>query len=270
MKDLSRRLGVVLPLFVVVIAFLYWAYVPYFGWLIACSMGIIGSIAVWEYEQLGKTKGVRQTLSTKTFIPFLIILSFYIQNVPMLPAWVFLAGIVALFALHFRQNEGAIVDLAFSVFGLLYIAIPMGMLIGILYGVPNQEGRWWVIYLLTVTKITDIGGYVCGNLFGRTKLAPSISPGKTVEGAIAGLACAVAASGLFYFLGWPQLVGSFRWLMLGLIFGIVAQFGDLAESLLKRDANKKDSNVLPGLGGALDSFDSLLFNIPILYLCLHL
>lgn len=223
---------------------------------------------MWEYEQLGKLKGVQITLCTKTFIPFLMIVSFYFKQFPLLPIWIFLAAIIALFSLHFKQKEGAIVDLAFSVFGLVYIAIPMGMLLSILY--ENQEGRWWVIYLLTVTKITDIGGYIGGSLFGRHKLAPTISPSKTIEGALMGLLSAVVASGLFYYLGWPDLIGSFRWLVLGLMLGIVAQFGDLAESLLKRDANKKDSNTLPGLGGALDSIDSLLFNIPILYLCLKI
>ena len=129
-------------------------------------------------------------------------------------------------------------------------------------------------YLLTVTKITDIGAYVAGSLLGKRKLAPHISPNKTIEGAFFGLLCAIGASFAFHLLGGAAPVGTFQlgtlaWLPLGCILGITGQFGDLSESLLKRDANKKDSNTLPGLGGVLDAVDSLLFNAPIIYLYLN-
>jgi phosphatidate cytidylyltransferase len=134
------------------------------------------------------------------------------------------------------------------------------------------DGRWWIAYLLVVTKITDVGAYFAGSLWGRRKLAPAISPKKTIEGAIFGLACAMAASLAFSLLG--NYAGPFRlrtleWLFLGGLLGAVGQFGDLSESLLKRDANKKDSNALPGVGGVLDLVDSILFNAPIIYIYLH-
>ena len=145
------------------------------------------------------------------------------------------------------------------------------MLLGILY-LPTVDGRWWIAYLLTVTKITDIGAYFAGSLWGKRKLAPSISPKKTIEGAVFGLGCAVAASWVFLLAS--DYVGSFslgkiEWLVLALVLGVVGQFGDLSESLLKRDANKKDSNSLPGLGGILDSIDSILFNATIIYIYLY-
>jgi phosphatidate cytidylyltransferase len=131
-------------------------------------------------------------------------------------------------------------------------------------------GRGWIAYLLVVTKITDIGAYFAGSLWGRRKLAPQISPGKTVEGAIFGLASAVSASYVFHLFsqGRSFQLTTLEWVSFGLILGAIGQFGDLSESLLKRDANKKDSNTLPGLGGVLDAVDSLLFNTPILYLYL--
>jgi phosphatidate cytidylyltransferase len=147
----------------------------------------------------------------------------------------------------------------------------MGMILGILYS-KGVDGRWWIAYLLVVTKITDIGAYFAGSLWGRRKLAPNISPKKTIEGAIVGLACALTASFVFGLgIGYTTSfrLGVFEWLFLGLILGVVGQFGDLSESLLKRDANKKDSNALPGLGGVLDSIDSILFNAPIIYIYLH-
>jgi phosphatidate cytidylyltransferase len=144
------------------------------------------------------------------------------------------------------------------------------MILGIIYGPHSQDGRIWAAYLLAATKITDIGGYFGGSLWGRRKLAPNISRGKTLEGAIFGLILSVGTSFIFYLLGKSIgalhfSLGSIEWIYLGVIMGCIGQFGDLSESLLKRDANKKDSNTLPGFGGALDAVDSLLFNAPILY-----
>ena len=203
------------------------------------------------------------------------VISFFISaKYPLLeslPIIVFFISFLILFALHFGEKDGAIVDLAVSSFGLLYIAVPMGMILGILY-LPNVDGRWWIAYLLVVTKITDIGAYFAGSLWGRRKLAPSISPKKTIEGAIFGLVCAMLASFVFHCASdyaSPFHLGTLEWVFLGLILGAVGQFGDLSESLLKRDANKKDSNALPGLGGVLDALDSILFNTTIIYIYLQ-
>ena len=186
------------------------------------------------------------------------------------PEAVFFLSILILFARHFQRKEGAIVDLAVSAFGLLYIALPLGMILGILHGPHGEDGRIWTAYLIATTKITDIGAYFGGNLWGRRKLAPMISPGKTLEGALCVLALSALTSFLFYLWStWNQsflfTLDAVEWIALGLILGCIAQFGDLSESLLKRDANKKDSNTLPGLGGVLDAVDSLLFNAPIVY-----
>ena len=252
------------------------------SWLqygVVCVIAAMAAIAIWEYEQFAKAKGGQMIFPALLVITVLETGAFYaaarapyLQSLPLV---VFFIGFLVLFALHFRQKDGAVVDLAVSSFGLLYIAIPMGMVLGILYFpfLDNaQDGRWWMIYLLIVTKITDVGAYFAGNLWGRRKLAPSISPGKTVEGAIFGLICAILASFVVYLLsdyaGGKLHLGSIESLLLGLVLGVTGQFGDLSESLLKRDANKKDSNALPGLGGVLDSVDSLLFNAPIIYLYL--
>jgi phosphatidate cytidylyltransferase len=150
----------------------------------------------------------------------------------------------------------------------------MGMVLGILYFGHGQDGRFWIAYLLIVTKIADVGAYFAGNLWGKKKLAPTISPKKTVEGAICGLICAMLVSYGFHCLS-SSIPGIyfdltlFQSIILGLLLGLIGQFGDLSESLLKRDANKKDSNSLPGLGGALDSIDSLLFNSAIVYIYLN-
>jgi phosphatidate cytidylyltransferase len=272
-KDLSRRFFVSTITIAIVVWLLIYAFHPSFQYVVSGAVALLAGIAIWEYEQFAKAKGGRMIFPFLVALTILEVFSFYLAArypiMKSLPMAIFLVGFLVLFALHFGRRDGAVVDLAVSSFGLLYIAVPMGMVLGILY-YAGQDGRWWVAYLLVVTKITDIGAYFAGSLWGRRKLAPNISPGKTVEGAIFGLICAILASFAFHlmsdYIGALRFhLGTFEWLSLGLILGVTGQFGDLSESLLKRDANKKDSNALPGLGGVLDSVDSLLFNAPILY-----
>lgn len=274
MKDLYRRFIVSTISIAIIICLLVFAFQPIFQYFLAALIALLAAIAIWEYEQFAKAKGGRMIL------PALILLTiaeafafFFAAQYPALeslPLIFFFIGFLVLFALHFGEKDGAVVDLAVSSFGLLYIAVPMGMLLGILY-FPAEDGRWWIAYLLVVTKITDIGAYFAGSLWGRRKLAPNISPKKTIEGAIFGLICALVASFVFHLLGGhvSPFQSNWEWILLGLVLGLIGQFGDLSESLLKRDANKKDSNTLPGLGGVLDSIDSILFNTTILYIYLH-
>jgi len=118
----------------------------------------------------------------------------------------------------------------------------------------------------------DAGAYFGGRAWGKRKLAPQISPGKTVEGAlsgvVAGIATAVAAKALFDVF-WPALSAPLSWLavlLFGVVLSIVGIIGDLVESLLKRDARVKDTgNLIPGTGGVLDRIDSNLLAIPVMY-----
>ncbi|MBU6383596.1 MAG: phosphatidate cytidylyltransferase [Verrucomicrobia bacterium] len=275
MTDLYRRLIASSITIVLLICLIAFAFNSVFQYIVAAFVALLAGVAIWEYEQFVKAKGGRMILPALIILSVIEVFSFFlsakVDGLEHMPIIFFFVAFLVLFALHFGQREGAIVDLAVSSFGLLYIAVPMGMVLGILY-LSGVDGRWWLTYLLVVTKITDVGAYFGGNLWGKRKLAPTISPKKTVEGAIIGLVCALGASFIFHlasdFSGAFHL-GMLEWLFLGLVLGIVGQFGDLSESLLKRDANKKDSNALPGLGGALDAVDSILFNAPIIYIYLH-
>ncbi len=276
MKDLKRRLCVSSISIAVVVLLLVFAYQSIFQYIAIGLVTLLTVVAVWEYEQFAKAKGGRMIFPALTAITVLEVVSFYAasqsQSLRLLPGVVFFLGFLVLFALHFKHREGVIVDLAVSAFGLLYIVVPMGMILGILY-YSNDDGRLWVAYLLTVTKITDTGAYFFGSLWGRRKLAPNISPGKTVEGAVFGLVSALFASYIFHLVSTYQgsdfQLGTIEWVSLGVILGVMAPFSDLSESLLKRDANKKDSNALPGLGGVLDAIDSLLFTAPIIFFYLQ-
>lgn len=275
MTDLQRRILVSSITVALVGCLIFFAFHPVWRWIVSGFVALLAGIAIWEYEQFVKAKGGRMILPALIALSMMEVISFYlgaeVEWLQSLPISFFFVAFLILFALHFGEKEGAIVDLAVSSFGLLYIAVPVGMILGILYS-QGVDGRWWLIYLLVVTKITDVGAYFAGSLWGKRKLAPAISPKKTIEGAAFGLLCAVAASFLFHlasdYAGTFHL-GTWEWIFLGLTLGVTGQFGDLSESLLKRDANKKDSNALPGLGGILDALDSIIFTAPIIYIYLH-
>jgi phosphatidate cytidylyltransferase len=134
---------------------------------------------------------------------------------------------------------------------------------------PRLVGAALVAFPLLLTWTSDSGAYFGGRAFGRRKLMPSVSPGKTVAGAVAGVFCSVAAGALLGWLLFGRLapgLGIVEAAIGGALISVVAQVGDLAESLLKREAKVKDSGTLfPGHGGLLDRVDSLLFAIPVAF-----
>ena len=128
-----------------------------------------------------------------------------------------------------------------------------------------EDGRDWLLYALLMTFAADTGAFFVGRLLGRHTMAPTVSPAKTWEGLVGGLACAAGASvGLSSLLGLP--ISLVCQLGIGLLLGITAALGDLAESFMKRRAGLKDSGVVvPGHGGILDRMDSLLVTLPVTF-----
>jgi len=133
-------------------------------------------------------------------------------------------------------------------------------------GPPSEAGRVWILLLVLGIVASDTFAYAFGRLFGKRKLAPRISPGKTWAGAIGGVAGTVAAVAAFKLAALPDL----RWgevAALGVALSVFSQLGDLAESLVKRGFGVKDSGkLIPGHGGVLDRVDSLLFGAPVVLL----
>ena len=147
---------------------------------------------------------------------------------------------------------------------VMFIGLLMGYSLGLL-GDGSEIGRDLTVLLFWIVWLADAGAYTAGSLLGRHKLAPAISPGKTVEGAAGALLIAVAAA--LVAKGWfftrLRLVDA---LALGVLLGVAGMLGDLVESMLKRSAAVKDSGWLfPGHGGMLDRADSLLFAAPVLF-----
>ncbi|NKB97517.1 MAG: phosphatidate cytidylyltransferase [Pseudomonadales bacterium] len=128
------------------------------------------------------------------------------------------------------------------------------------------SGHWWILYVFGICWGADIGAYFSGKRFGKTKLAPSISPGKTWEGVLGGLALAGLVCGLAVF-AWQE--NRWLWLLITLVLIGLSVCGDLFESFVKRQTGVKDSGtLLPGHGGVLDRIDSILIVLPILALLL--
>lgn len=175
--------------------------------------------------------------------------------------------LVILFLRQFtrRNTFEALSGLATTLFGLAYIAFLFSYLYYI-RAYKAEEGVWLVLFFILVTKMGDVGALVTGKWLGRHILMQRISPRKTVEGFVGGVIVSAATAGLSHPMV-ARLHGSL-WggFALGLVLGVAAQIGDLAESLIKRDCQVKDSgNLFPGLGGMLDVLDSLLFTAPLFY-----
>jgi phosphatidate cytidylyltransferase len=152
-----------------------------------------------------------------------------------------------------------------TILGVLYIPLLGSHLIAMRVGFDPTLSRHLLSFFFLVLMGADAGAYYIGRALGKHKLAPSISPGKTWEGAIGGIVAALAMGALSHFWFFRELPLRFI-LPLAAVMTVVGIFGDLAESALKRGAGAKDAaNILPGHGGLLDRLDSLLFNAPLIY-----
>ncbi len=151
--------------------------------------------------------------------------------------------------------------------GMVYIALPLCLLVMIRTPADGgTDGMAWIFFLLCIIFAGDIGAYYVGSHLGRHKLCPRVSPGKTVEGALGGIAGNLLVGSVFKALFLPDLAWG-PCLLFFVLAGIAGQVGDLFESTLKRTSGIKDSGVaLPGHGGILDRIDALLFAAPVAYL----
>ncbi len=174
---------------------------------------------------------------------------------------------------HPIEGRATLDLLAASLLGFVYITILFGFIAKILYlDLGAVDGRnsapIYVLFLLAVTKFTDMGAYLVGSLIGKHKMIPHISPGKTWQGFFGALLFAYAASYgcLWIFSGHLTIITYADAAVLTLVLALASVLGDLAESIIKRSLAAKDSGkVMPGIGGVLDLVDSILFSAPLLY-----
>jgi len=235
---------------------------PWFTILVATW----GLLAVFEFYKMGeKLKIVPLTLFGLLWT-LLIIISPQFDNRYLAPPILATSGVVlSLVWLLVRQRrEGAFLDWAWTLGGILYVGWLLSYLVG-LRGL--EDGRNWVFLAIIVTFASDTAAYFVGRAMGRNKLAPRISPGKTWEGTTAGFMGAIVIAILFTFPTPLQLpIGYGQAVLLGFLISLFGQLGDLAESLLKRNTGVKDSSsLLAGHGGFLDRIDSIVFASVVVY-----
>lgn len=254
------------------------------GWFLAGLIALLAAVAAHEFYSLASAKS-GQPLGWFG-IPAAAILVLAAQRQMVFSEWsgqalalLMVLGLLTSAAVVFnrRIEDAPLLSAAATVSGALYTGGTLSFAV-FLRNLPEAQGTspaapWegplLLIFPLCVTWAGDTAAYFAGRSLGRVRLAPSISPGKTVEGGVAGLAGAVAAgfgAGLLL-QGYPNFpVTPLAGALVGLVLGVAGQVGDLAISMLKREAGVKDSGtLLRGHGGALDRFDGLFFTIPLAY-----
>ncbi len=274
MKDLKIRLLISVFMVTLLFAVVYFSdsLLPSLCFLLIVM--VVTGTALWEFYQLCAKKEMAPEVSIGVGAALCYGAATYLTLLrgapPFLPLAVTGAFLFILFVKQLFFPEKILLSLASTFFGFFYIAVPLAFFLKINY-FPIW-GKWCILFVIVVTKASDVGGYFIGKTFGRKALAPKISPGKTREGFWGGMLFSCAASfALIFFVRSPirSLHGAALYaLLLGILISVFGQLGDLSESLLKRDAGVKDSNRLKGFGGLLDMTDSLLFTTPLFYLFL--
>ena len=246
-------------------------------WLITPVVGAIAELALWEYLTLADATGAKTPrIASVVAVAAIFAFTFFFPLVDLLP----LTGAIVLALLivcAFRSPlKRVLPDAAYSVFGVFYI----GLSLTTLPLLSQQEnGSSLLVFLLFVVWAGDTAALYIGRTWGRRKLAPAISPGKSWEGSAASMIGSLAITGLLLWLATTLLAHDIaalsypgpvlRWFVLAAILNVAAQVGDLVESALKRGAEVKDSgSLLPGHGGVLDRIDALLIAAPVLWYAL--
>ncbi len=243
----------------VVLACGYWGGAPLFVLLAALSL-----LAMGEFWGMLGEKGVRGLRALSGAAAVAMVAAGVAGREDVLAAVLAVSVILALGVQVFRRSAYTVVDAHATLAGLVYLGY-----LNAYPGLLRHLGLWPLALAVGVTWATDTAAYFTGMAIGRRKLCPDLSPGKTIEGAVGGMIAAVVFGGLGgVYLAGLSVAGAAAF---GLVTGAAAQVGDLAESALKRSCGIKDSGrLLPGHGGVLDRFDSLLFSAPVAYYALNL
>lgn len=248
----------------------------------------LGLLGLWEYFEMLDRRGIPNFKLTALITAVIFFIgSFYtFRSVDHDKSYDFEIAVLVIFLMvvfgrqMFRRtrDKNPLETMVYTLFGLLYIVWLFNFLMKIVYLPPRDvlgqtTGQYYVLYLVLVTKFSDMGAYLIGSLCGRHKLVPHISPKKTWEGLAGAMGFSLAGSfGLWLLI--PTRLAVFDVTdvaVLGLLLGLAAVIGDLAESIVKRSIEAKDSGgLLPGIGGVLDLMDSLLFTAPILFFYMRL
>lgn len=246
----------------------------YGGIALLALISIFVYIGSKEYVQILENKGFYPSLKVMFFSDIIFALLAYFNRFDLVAIAFTVCSISAFIYVLFRGRQPYIANVSTTILGFVYGGwFPLHLLLirglnaenyqGFLKLNIQNDGLGYVVFLFTTILLTDTGCYYFGKKFGKHKLAPVISPNKTIEGSIGGTICAIIGA---LIIGYFIHLGIYHSLILGVLCTIFAQIGDLSESLIKRDAGVKDSgNILPGHGGFLDRTDSYVLTIPVMF-----
>lgn len=260
------------------------------AWAYVGLVGVLGMLAMLEYFKMLQASGV------KCFPRFGLLMAagyFGLIFWSMIGGWspktgggvvvvaegidqaMLVAVVVGAFCLQLRfpvRGLEGLQAVGFNLLGFVYLPFLFGFAARLIFVVPGEgqvPGAMLLLWLIAVTKFTDMGAYIVGSAIGKHKMIPHISPGKTWQGFGGALIFSqLAGCGLYaLFPEWLAVLGGWSHVIgLGVVLALAAVVGDLAESVVKRSLEAKDSGqMLPGIGGALDLIDSICFTAPILY-----
>jgi phosphatidate cytidylyltransferase len=265
LSNLARRVATALVVLPVLLAVFFLA--PPWGTVLLVGAAL--AFGLHEFFALLVARGIRPLRTSGVLFAlavFVDVVSPGWLGVPLGPLGALAVLVVALTRGTDHESVSAA---AATMLGAIYVGGLGGMIAALRTLPPREEGAWRVVLLLVIIVFSDSVAFFVGHAIGRRRLAPAISPGKSVEGAIGGLAGGVLGIFVVRHFGLPQLPAAHA-LALGLLVATMGILGDLDESLLKRWAGVKDSGTLfPGHGGMLDRLDSLLFGAPVLYYYFH-
>ena len=235
------------------------------GWAFAALMAMIAVIGGYEFGKMVEVNEYR--FLPWIYYPAAIVLIALAQLMPKQPAFL-LGALLLVFAVYmsfFISGKYELDEITMNLAGVVYI--PMTLTTAVLMRSGMGDGMFLIYLLLIIEWFTDSGAYFIGSAFGRHKLMPKVSPKKSVEGAVGGIAAAIIGALLLnIFTG---LLAWWLMILVAVVVSVSGQIGDLCESAIKRWADVKDSGTLiPGHGGILDRFDSMLFASPLLFLIL--
>lgn len=251
-----------------ILLFTIWSPVPYFFVALAA---VAVFIALNEFYNLASRIGINAHHVAGYLAGGGVLAGFVFNRLDVAVAVITVLVIVS-FAMQLAKPDElktALASVAATVLGVVYVALLAGFLVGVRMIEDTPHTTKLASKLLTtffaMVIFTDTGAYYAGRSLGRNKLAPRISPGKTIEGFIGGLVAAIAVGALCKYIFFPEL-NLIHALILGGLIGLIGPVGDLSESMLKRGSDVKDSGaIMPGHGGILDRVDSVLFCAPLLY-----
>jgi phosphatidate cytidylyltransferase len=256
--SLVRRLLstlVLLPLFV-------WMVAGGPVWLFGAIMVLAGALGQWEFTGMFERAGVRTFRVLGLVGGSLVTASFALPVSERVVFTVVLLALLTVGLLRPQDSRPVWEPVAVTLLGVCYV----NWLLGYTFWLRDLEaGREWILLLVSVTWLGETAAYLVGSTMGRHKLAPAISPRKTVEGSAAQLVMSVLAALGARATFFPALSLEHA-IVVGLLLGVVGQAGDLLESAIKRSVGTKDTGrLIPGHGGMLDRVDSLLINTPVLF-----